>query len=64
MHVLLSSLKDEAEHGLLRRLEDVVVATTFDDFLDHAEAFHRANKAREAGVLAAIVLEDLKERFV
>ena len=63
MHGLLSSLKDEAEHGLLRRLEDVVVATAFDDLLDHAEAFHRANKAREAGVLAAIVLEDTIKRI-
>lgn len=63
MHGLLSALKDEAAHGLLRRLEDVVVATAFDDFLDHAEAFHRANKAREAGVLAAIVLEDTIKRI-
>lgn len=63
MHGLLASLKDEAEHGLLRRLEDTVMATAFDDFLDHAEAFHRANKAREAGVLAAIVLEDTIKRI-
>jgi uncharacterized protein YutE (UPF0331/DUF86 family) len=63
MHGLLAALKDEASHGLLRRLEDVVVATAFDDFLDHAEAFHRANKAREAGVLAAIVLEDTIKRI-
>ncbi len=63
MHGLLHSLKEEAEHGLLRRLEDVVMATAFDDFLDHAEAFHRANKAREAGVLAAIVLEDTIKRI-
>lgn len=63
MQGLLFALKDEANHGLLRRLEDVVVATAFDDFLDHAEAFHRANKAREAGVLAAIVLEDTIKRI-
>lgn len=63
MQGLLSALKDEANHGLLRRLEDVVVATAFDDFLDHADAFHRANKAREAGVLAAIVLEDTIKRI-
>lgn len=63
MQGLLTSLKDEAAHGLLRRLEDVVVATAFDDFLDHAEAFHKGNKAREAGVLAAIVLEDTIKRI-
>lgn len=63
MQGLLSALKDEANHGLLHRLEDLVVATAFDDFLDHADAFHRANKAREAGVLAAIVLEDTIKRI-
>lgn len=63
MQGLLAALKDEAVHGLLRRLEDVVVATAFDDFLDHAEAFHKSNKAREAGVLAAIVLEDTIKRI-
>lgn len=63
MQGLIAALKDEANHGLLRRLEDVVVATAFDDFLDHAEAFHRSNKAREAGVLAAIVLEDTIKRI-
>ncbi len=63
MQGLLSAWKDEANHGLLRRLEDVVMATAFDEFLDHAEAFHRSNKAREAGVLAAIVLEDTIKRI-
>jgi hypothetical protein len=63
MHGLLTALKDEAAHGLLRKLEDIVFATAFDDFLDHAEAFHKANKAREAGVLAAIVLEDTIKRI-
>lgn len=63
MQGLLRSIREEATHGLLRRLEDVVVATAFDDFLDHADAFHRGNKAREAGVLAAIVLEDTLKRI-
>lgn len=63
MHGLLAALNDEASHGLLRRLEDTVFAAAFDDFLDHAEAFHKANKAREAGVLAAIVLEDTIKRI-
>jgi uncharacterized protein YutE (UPF0331/DUF86 family) len=60
---LLASVKDDAAHGLLQKLEYLVVATTFDDFLDHADAFHKANKAREAGVLAAIVLEDTIEKI-
>lgn len=60
---LLVSLKEEAEHGLLRKIEDVVIATAFDDFLDHASAFHKGNRPREAGVLAAIVLEDTIKRI-
>jgi hypothetical protein len=60
---LLQAIKDEAGHGLLTKLEYIAVATAFDDFLDHAEAFHKANKAREAGVLAAIVLEDTIKRI-
>lgn len=60
---LLLSLKEEAAHGLLRKIEDVVIATAFDDFLDHSAAFHKSNKPREAGVLAAIVLEDTIKRI-
>lgn len=62
-HGLLLSLKEEAAHGLLRKIEDVVIATAFDDFLDHSAAFHKGNKPREAGVLAAIVLEDTIKRI-
>jgi hypothetical protein len=58
LYGLLASIEQEAAHGLLRKLEYKIVATTFDDFLDHAEDFHKANKAPEAGVLAAVVLED------
>ena len=50
-------------HGLLKKIEYIVVATAFDDFLDHAETFHKANMAREAGVLAAVVLEDVIKRI-
>lgn len=63
LHGLLASVKEEAAHGLLRKIEDVVMATTFDDFLDHAEVFHKGNKVREAGVLASIVLEDVLKRI-
>lgn len=60
---LLLSLNEEARQGLLRKIEYAVFATAFDDFLDHAEAFHKGNMAREAGVLAAIVLEDTIKRI-
>ncbi|MBI5178585.1 MAG: hypothetical protein HZA04_04940 [Nitrospinae bacterium] len=63
LHGLLNSLKEEASRGMVRKLEYIVIATTLDDFLDHAESFHKANKPREAGVLAAIVLEDTVKKI-
>lgn len=60
---LLQALREEAARGLLEKIEYVILATAFDDFLDHAEEFHRGNKAREAGVLAAVVLEDTVKRI-
>lgn len=59
---LLQSLNSEAEAGLLSTLEYRIVAGAFDDFLDHADAFHRAGKLKEAAVLGAAVLEDTLKR--
>lgn len=58
MYGLLLSVKDEWEHRLLRKIEYIVAGATFDDFLDHAAAYHKANKKTEASVLASAVLED------
>lgn len=58
MYGLLLSVKDEWEHGLLRKIEYIVAGATFDDFLDHAAVYHKANKKTEAAVLASAVLED------
>ena len=60
---LLQSVKLEAEAGLLTELEQQVVATAFDDFLDHAAQYHKAGKVREAAVLASAVLEDTIKRI-
>jgi uncharacterized protein YutE (UPF0331/DUF86 family) len=63
---LLGTVKaayEEWQHGLLRELEYVVAAETFDDFLDHAAAFHRAGKKIEAAVLVSVVLEDALKRI-
>jgi uncharacterized protein YutE (UPF0331/DUF86 family) len=60
---LLQSLQLEAQAGLLTRLEDQVVATAFDDFLDHAAEYHRSGKVKEAAVLASAVLEDTVKRI-
>lgn len=63
MQGLLVALREEAAHGLLGKIEYTIVATTFDDFLDHAADFHKGKKVREAGVLASIVLEDALKKI-
>ncbi len=55
---LLVSAQQEWEGGLMRRIEYILTAETFDDFLDHAEAYHKGNKKAESAVLASAVLED------
>lgn len=55
---LLQSAHAEWKAGLLRRIEYMVAAQTFDDFLDNAAEYHRSNKKIEAAVLASAVLED------
>jgi uncharacterized protein YutE (UPF0331/DUF86 family) len=60
---LLQSVQLEAQAGLLVKLEDQVVASAFDDFLDHAAQYHKAGKVREAAVLASAVLEDTVKRI-
>lgn len=60
---LLQSVQLEAQAGLLVKLEDQVVASAFDDFLDHATQYHKAGKPNEAAVLASAVLEDTIKRI-
>ncbi|XBT41643.1 hypothetical protein ABNP32_13425 [Pseudomonas viridiflava] len=60
---LLQSVQLEAQAGLLVKLEDQVVASAFDDFLDHATQYHKAGKLNEAAVLASAVLEDTIKRI-
>jgi hypothetical protein len=55
---LLQSAQQEWAGGLLRRIEYILVAETFDNFLDHATVYHKGNKKVEAAVLASAVLED------
>ena len=60
---LLQSVQLEAQAGLLTKLEDQIVATAFDDFLDHASQYHKSGKVKEAAVLASAVLEDTVKRI-
>lgn len=55
--VLIAAQKDWSD-GLLRRIEYLLAAATFDDFLSHAEVYHKGGKKTESAVLASAVLED------
>lgn len=63
MQGLLTSAREEFEHGLLGRIEYVVAAATFDDFLDHAATYHKGDRKIEASVLASAVLEDTVKKI-
>ena len=60
---LLMSAQQEWESGLMRRIEYIVSAETFDDFIDHAENYHKGNKKIESAVLASAVLEDTVKKI-
>ena len=63
MYGLLRAAKNEWDQGLLRKIEYVFIAETFDDFLDHAAKYHKGNKKIEASVLACAVLEDTLKKI-
>ena len=63
MHGILVSAREELEHGMLARIEYIVAAATFDDFLDHATDYHKGNRKIEASVLASAVLEDTVKKI-
>ncbi|MDP2897257.1 MAG: hypothetical protein Q8Q12_12010 [bacterium] len=60
---VLRSAREEWAAGMLTRIEYIVAAATFDDFLDHAADYHKANKKIEASVLASAVLEDTVKKI-
>jgi hypothetical protein len=55
---VLRALQVDWSRGLLRQVEYLVAAETFDSFLDHAVRLHRGGLLRESGVLVSIVFED------
>jgi hypothetical protein len=60
---LLRSAHQEWDAGLLRRVEYIFVASTFDDFLDHAADYHHGGKKMESSVLVSAVLEDTVKKI-
>lgn len=59
---ILSALSADAQAGLLASIADHARAETFDDFLNHAEAYAKQNRKNEAGAIAGVVFEDSLRR--
>jgi hypothetical protein len=55
---------EQHSQGPLRRIEDIVVATTYDDFLDDAARLLSAGREPEAAALACTVLSHALRRIV
>lgn len=60
---LLKNLFIDMQHGLLSSIIDQTRAEVFDDFLDHARAYHAEGRKNEAGVIAGVVFEDTLRRI-
>jgi hypothetical protein len=60
---VLRSLLHDADAGLLASVADKARAEAFDDFLEHAAAYHRDSRKNEAGVIAGVVFEDTLRRI-
>jgi hypothetical protein len=59
----LRSLLPDIDAGLLGDLGNQVRAETFDDFLDHGQAYLDGARKMEAGVIAGVVFEDTVRRI-
>ncbi len=60
---LLKRLRADINDGLLIDLESAILAEAFDNFLDHAAAYEKANRKNEAGAIAGVVFEDTVRRI-
>jgi hypothetical protein len=60
---MLRSLLPDIDAGLLGDLGNQVRAETFDNFLDHGQAYLDARQKMEAGVIAGVVFEDTVRRI-
>lgn len=55
---VLENLFIDANSGLLASMENKVKAETFDNFLDHSQAYLSEGRKSESGVIAGVVFED------
>jgi len=59
---LLDRMRGDLDSGYLRSQADRVSASTFDDLLEHAQAYPAEGRHEPAGVLAGVVFEDSARR--
>jgi len=55
---ILEAMLIDIDRGLLSSVADMARAETFDNFLDHAKAYHDDGLKQESGVIAGVVFED------
>ena len=58
LHGIFMNVYKDWQAGLLRQVEYIISADNFDQFLRHAEQYHKSGKHVEAGVLVSTVFED------
>ena len=63
MNGLIGRVVDDLDFGLLVGVEDKIAGQTFDDFLDHADAYLKDSRKNEAAVIAGVVFEDTIRRI-
>ena len=59
----LRAFLPDLDAGLIADFGNKVRAETFDDFLDHADAYYQEGSKQVAGVLAGVVFEDTIRRI-
>jgi hypothetical protein len=60
---MLGGLLSDMDKGLIADFGNRIRAETFDDFLDHADAYREGGEKQAAGVLAGVVFEDTIRRI-
>jgi hypothetical protein len=63
MASILASLLSDLDAGLIADFGNKIRAETFDDFLEHADAYRQEGQKQAAGVLAGVVFEDTIRRI-
>ena len=63
MRGLIGRVIDDLDFGLLVSIEDKIAGRTFDDFLDHADAYMKDGRKNESAVIAGVVFEDTIRRI-